>query len=124
MVRMRVSALNTWAARIFQRRLTDADRIAAQLEFGERQHEAGETSSNGGGCRRAALPDARHAGPRHAIATNAIPCSNLSGALRSSSGQLFRDVRSALLEDGENYILASRLGVLAGELYQNGWTRE
>ncbi|MBR8129008.1 acyl-CoA dehydrogenase family protein [Burkholderia ambifaria] len=38
--------------------------------------------------------------------------------------KLFRDVRSALIEDGENYILASRLGVLAGELYQNGWTRE
>ncbi|WP_279607466.1 hypothetical protein [Burkholderia ambifaria] len=44
--------------------------------------------------------------------------------MRSSSGQLFRDVRSALIEDGENYILASRLGVLAGERYQNGWTRE
>ncbi|KVC24747.1 acyl-CoA dehydrogenase family protein [Burkholderia pseudomultivorans] len=38
--------------------------------------------------------------------------------------KLFRDVRSALIEDGENYILASRLGVLAGQLFQNGWTRE
>ncbi|GAB3627983.1 Acyl-CoA dehydrogenase, short-chain specific [Pandoraea terrae] len=38
--------------------------------------------------------------------------------------KLFRDVRSALIEDGENYILTSRLGVLAGRLYQNGWTRE
>ncbi|AKM02617.1 MULTISPECIES: acyl-CoA dehydrogenase family protein [Burkholderia cepacia complex] len=38
--------------------------------------------------------------------------------------KLFRDVRSALIEDGENYVLASRLGVLAGQLYQNGWTRE
>ncbi|SPA41159.1 Acyl-CoA dehydrogenase [Cupriavidus taiwanensis] len=38
--------------------------------------------------------------------------------------KLFRDVRSALIEDGENYVLASRLGVLAGRLYQNGWAHE
>ncbi|MEM5432794.1 acyl-CoA dehydrogenase [Cupriavidus oxalaticus] len=38
--------------------------------------------------------------------------------------KLFRDVRSALIEDGENYLLTTRLGVLAGRLYQNGWTRE
>lgn len=38
--------------------------------------------------------------------------------------KIFRDVRSALIEDGENYILTSRLGVLAGKLYQNGWSRE
>lgn len=38
--------------------------------------------------------------------------------------KLFRDVRSALIEDGENYILTSRLGVLAGKLYRNGWARE
>lgn len=38
--------------------------------------------------------------------------------------KMFRDVRSALIEDGENYVLTSRLGILAGKLYQNGWTRE
>jgi len=38
--------------------------------------------------------------------------------------KIFRDVRSALIEDGENYILTSRLGVLAGELYQNGWAKD
>jgi acyl-CoA dehydrogenase len=38
--------------------------------------------------------------------------------------KMFRDTRSALIEDGENYVLTSRLGVLAGRLYQNGWTRE
>lgn len=38
--------------------------------------------------------------------------------------KLFRDVRSALIEDGENYVLTARLGVLASQLYQNGWTRE
>jgi len=38
--------------------------------------------------------------------------------------KMFRDVRSALIEDGENYHLTMRLGVLAGRLYQNGWTQE
>ncbi|MCA8256884.1 acyl-CoA/acyl-ACP dehydrogenase [Burkholderia sp. AU31624] len=38
--------------------------------------------------------------------------------------KIFRDVRSALIEDGENYHLTMRLGVLAGQLYQNGWTKE
>ena len=38
--------------------------------------------------------------------------------------KLFRDVRSALIEDGENFILTSRLGVLAAKLYQSGWARE
>jgi len=38
--------------------------------------------------------------------------------------KLFRDVRSALIEDGENYILTSWLGVLAGRLYQDGWGKE
>jgi acyl-CoA dehydrogenase len=38
--------------------------------------------------------------------------------------KLFRDVRSALIEDGENYHLTLRLGVLAARLYQSGWTKE
>ncbi len=38
--------------------------------------------------------------------------------------KIFRDVRSALIEDGENYILTARLGGLASQLYQNGWTKE
>jgi len=37
--------------------------------------------------------------------------------------KMYRDVRSALIEDGENYILTSRLGVLAGRLFQDGWAR-
>jgi acyl-CoA dehydrogenase len=37
--------------------------------------------------------------------------------------KFYRDARSALIEDGENYILTSRLGVLAGRLYQNGWAK-
>jgi alkylation response protein AidB-like acyl-CoA dehydrogenase len=38
--------------------------------------------------------------------------------------KLFRDTRSALIEDGENYMLTCRLGVLASRLYQNGWAQE
>jgi len=37
--------------------------------------------------------------------------------------KLFRDTRSALIEDGENYMLTMRLGILASRLYQEGWTR-
>jgi alkylation response protein AidB-like acyl-CoA dehydrogenase len=38
--------------------------------------------------------------------------------------KLFRDTRSALIEDGENYAITYRLGVLASRLYQNGWAQE
>ncbi|WP_431825368.1 acyl-CoA dehydrogenase family protein [Burkholderia sp. F1] len=38
--------------------------------------------------------------------------------------KIFRDCRSALIEDGENYVLTMRLGVLASQLYQDGWTKE
>ncbi|MBN3846752.1 MULTISPECIES: acyl-CoA dehydrogenase family protein [Burkholderiaceae] len=38
--------------------------------------------------------------------------------------KLFRDVRSALIEDGENYIATTRLGLLASQLYQNGWGKQ
>lgn len=38
--------------------------------------------------------------------------------------KLFRDTRSALIEDGENYVSTARLGVVASKLYQNGWTKE
>ncbi|CAG4883687.1 Acyl-CoA dehydrogenase domain-containing protein [Georgfuchsia toluolica] len=36
--------------------------------------------------------------------------------------KLFRDVRSAQIEDGENYILTMRLGLLAQQLYADGWS--
>jgi alkylation response protein AidB-like acyl-CoA dehydrogenase len=35
--------------------------------------------------------------------------------------KLFRDARSALIEDGENRILTMRLGLLAQQLYAEGW---
>jgi alkylation response protein AidB-like acyl-CoA dehydrogenase len=35
--------------------------------------------------------------------------------------KIYRDTRSALIEDGENYLITSRLGILASRLYQEGW---
>lgn len=37
--------------------------------------------------------------------------------------KLFRDARSALIEDGENYMLTMRLGLLAQQLYAEGWSQ-
>ena len=37
--------------------------------------------------------------------------------------KLFRDARTALIEDGENYVLTMRLGVLAQQLYAEGWAQ-
>lgn len=36
--------------------------------------------------------------------------------------KLFRDARAALIEDGENYVLTMRLGLLAQQLYADGWS--
>jgi len=37
--------------------------------------------------------------------------------------RLFRDTRVALIEDGENYVLTMRLGLLAQQLYAEGWSQ-
>jgi alkylation response protein AidB-like acyl-CoA dehydrogenase len=37
--------------------------------------------------------------------------------------KLFRDARAALIEDGENTILTMRLGVIAQQLYAEGWSQ-
>lgn len=37
--------------------------------------------------------------------------------------KLFRDARSALIEDGENKVLTMRLGFLAQQLYAEGWAQ-
>jgi alkylation response protein AidB-like acyl-CoA dehydrogenase len=37
--------------------------------------------------------------------------------------KLFRDARVALIEDGENTVLTMRLGVLAQQLYAQGWSQ-
>ncbi|WP_332670140.1 acyl-CoA dehydrogenase family protein [Aromatoleum sp.] len=36
--------------------------------------------------------------------------------------KLFRDARAAQIEDGENYVLTMRLGLLAQQLYADGWS--
>ena len=38
--------------------------------------------------------------------------------------KLLRDARSAQIEDGENYMLTMRLGLLAQHLYAEGWTQD
>jgi acyl-CoA dehydrogenase len=37
--------------------------------------------------------------------------------------KLYRDARAALIEDGENYVLTMRLGLLAEQLYAEGWSQ-
>jgi alkylation response protein AidB-like acyl-CoA dehydrogenase len=37
--------------------------------------------------------------------------------------KIFRDARAALIEDGENYVLTMRFGLLAQQLYAEGWTQ-
>lgn len=37
--------------------------------------------------------------------------------------KLFRDARAALIEDGENRVLTMRLGLLAQQLYADGWAK-
>ncbi len=37
--------------------------------------------------------------------------------------KLLRDTRTALIEDGENYVLTMRLGFLAQQLYAEGWAQ-
>ena len=37
--------------------------------------------------------------------------------------KLMRDVRAALIEDGENMMLTTRLGFLCQQLYEDGWTQ-
>ncbi|MBW7015220.1 acyl-CoA dehydrogenase family protein [Pseudomonas sp. N040] len=37
--------------------------------------------------------------------------------------KLFRDARAALIEDGDSYMLTTRLGFLAQQMYEDGWTK-
>ena len=37
--------------------------------------------------------------------------------------KIFRDARAALIEDGENYVLTMRLGLLCQQLYAEGWSQ-
>jgi alkylation response protein AidB-like acyl-CoA dehydrogenase len=37
--------------------------------------------------------------------------------------KLYRDARAALIEDGENRVLTMRFGLLAEQLYAEGWSQ-
>ncbi|MNU06244.1 Acyl-CoA dehydrogenase, short-chain specific [compost metagenome] len=37
--------------------------------------------------------------------------------------KIFRDARSALIEDGENTIITMRVGLLCQQLYAEGWSQ-
>ena len=37
--------------------------------------------------------------------------------------KIYRDTRTALIEDGENRVLTMRFGGLLSQLYEEGWTR-
>jgi alkylation response protein AidB-like acyl-CoA dehydrogenase len=37
--------------------------------------------------------------------------------------KIYRDARAALIEDGENMMLSTRLGFLVQQMYEDGWTR-
>jgi alkylation response protein AidB-like acyl-CoA dehydrogenase len=57
------------------------------------------------------------------IATEALQLFGGNGTSREYPiEKLFRDARSALIEDGENYVLTMRLGLLAQQLYAEGWS--
>ncbi len=59
------------------------------------------------------------------IATEALQLFGGAGTSREYPiEKLFRDARSAQIEDGENYVLTMRLGVLAQQLYAAGWTHD
>jgi alkylation response protein AidB-like acyl-CoA dehydrogenase len=57
------------------------------------------------------------------VATEAFQLFGANGTTREYPiEKLFRDARSALIEDGENYVLTMRLGLLAQQLYADGWS--
>jgi len=58
------------------------------------------------------------------VATEALQLFGGNGLTREYPlEKILRDVRAAQIEDGENYMLTMRLGLLAGLLYEEGWTQ-
>lgn len=58
------------------------------------------------------------------VTTEALQLFGGSGTSREYSiEKIFRDARAALIEDGENYVLTMRLGLLCQQLYAEGWSR-
>lgn len=59
------------------------------------------------------------------VATEALQLFGGAGTSREFPiEKIFRDCRAAQIEDGENYTLTMRLGLLAGLLYEDGWTKQ
>ena len=59
------------------------------------------------------------------VATEALQLFGGAGTSREYPiEKLLRDARSAQIEDGENYMLTMRLGLLAQHLYAEGWTQD
>lgn len=57
------------------------------------------------------------------VTTEAFQLFGASGTSREYPiEKLFRDARAAQIEDGENYVLTMRLGLLAQQLYADGWS--
>ena len=58
------------------------------------------------------------------IATDALQLFGAAGTSREYPiEKLFRDARAAQIEDGENYVLTMRLGILAQQLFADGWSQ-
>jgi alkylation response protein AidB-like acyl-CoA dehydrogenase len=58
------------------------------------------------------------------VATEALQLFGGAGTSREYPiEKLFRDARAAQIEDGENYVLTMRLGLLCQQLYAEGWTQ-
>jgi alkylation response protein AidB-like acyl-CoA dehydrogenase len=58
------------------------------------------------------------------VATEALQLFGGSGTSREYPiEKIFRDSRAALIEDGENYVLTMRLGLLCQQLYAEGWSQ-
>lgn len=58
------------------------------------------------------------------VATEALQLYGGAGTSREYPVEkIFRDARAALIEDGENYVLTMRLGLLAQQLFAEGWTQ-
>jgi len=58
------------------------------------------------------------------VTTEALQLFGGSGTSREYPiEKIFRDARAALIEDGENYVLTMRLGLLCQQLYAEGWSQ-
>ncbi|KAF0177866.1 MAG: acyl-CoA dehydrogenase [Caulobacteraceae bacterium] len=58
------------------------------------------------------------------VASEAVQILGGAGLTKEYEAEkLFRDARTALIEDGENYFLTLRLGTVLSDLYDQGWTR-